>query len=106
MAGHGISWIPGTHVCFDTLGFIVIMEEELVRALALAQPPLTTNLDAIVEALEELQLHAPEACAPRGDQLVDFDFGRLEHQFAVFLGPHPSQEDLCNLTFSFVNVMT
>jgi hypothetical protein len=51
--------------------------------LALAQPPLTTSLD----------------------QLLDFDFGRLEHQLAVFLGPHPSQEDLRNLTFSFVNVM-
>jgi hypothetical protein len=39
----------------------------------------------IVEALDELQLHALEARAPRGDQLLDFDFGRLEHQLAVFL---------------------
>jgi hypothetical protein len=30
----------------------------------------------------------------------------LERQLAIFLGPHPFQEDLHNLTFSFVNVMT
>jgi hypothetical protein len=44
----------------------------------------------IVEALEELQLSASEASAPERDQLLDFDFGRLEHQLAVYLGPHPS----------------
>jgi hypothetical protein len=34
MAGHGISWIPGVHVHFETLDFIVTMKGELVRALA------------------------------------------------------------------------
>jgi hypothetical protein len=45
MAGHGISWIPGTHVRFGTLDFIVITEGELVRALALTSlllPPAST----------------------------------------------------------------
>jgi hypothetical protein len=63
MAGHSISWISGAHKRFGTLDFIVIMEGELVRASAPARPPPTTGLDAIDEALEELQLHAPEARA-------------------------------------------
>jgi hypothetical protein len=41
------------------------MEGELVRASAPAWPPLTTSLDAIDEALKELQLHALEARALR-----------------------------------------
>jgi hypothetical protein len=48
-------------VHFGTLDFVVTVEEEQVRALAPAQPPLTTGLNAINEALEELQLHALEA---------------------------------------------
>ena len=32
----------------------------------------------IVEALEELQLHAPEAHIPGSNQLLGFDYGRLE----------------------------
>ena len=38
-----------------------------------------TGLDVIAEVLEELQMHAPEARAPRSNQLLDFDYGRLEH---------------------------
>jgi hypothetical protein len=60
----------------------------------------------IVEALEELQLSALEARAPRRDQILDFDFRRLEHLLTVYLGPHRSWEDLWALTFSFVNIMT
>ena len=59
----------------------------------------------ITEALEELQLHALEACTPGSDQLLDFDYGRLKRQLGGFLGPRPSQEDLRHLTFSFANVM-
>jgi hypothetical protein len=33
----------------------------------------------MVKALEELQLNAPEAHAPEHNQILDFDFGRLEH---------------------------
>ena len=53
----------------------------------------------------ELQLHVPEAHAPGSDQLLDFDYGRLERQLGVFLGPRLSWEDLHYLTFSFTNVM-
>ena len=60
----------------------------------------------IAEALEELQLHALEAHTPRSDQLLGFDYGRLERQLGAFLGPQPSREDLRCLTFSFTNVMT
>ena len=55
--------------------------------------------------LEELQLHAPEARALGSDQLLSFDYGRLERQLGAFLGPQPSREDLCHLTFSIANVM-
>jgi hypothetical protein len=44
----------------------------------------------IVGALEELRLSALEARAPERDQLLNFDFGMLEHHLAVYLGPHPS----------------
>ena len=53
-----------------------------------------------------MQLHAPEAHAPRSDQLLGFDYGRLERQLGALLGPRLSREDLRRLTFSFANVMT
>ena len=54
MASHGVSWVLGAHVCFGNLDFIVMMEGELVQALATVQPLYSTGLDAIAEALEEL----------------------------------------------------
>ena len=90
MASHDISWIPSTHVCFGDLDFIVMMEGELAWAPVVVQPLHSTGLDAIAEALEELQLHALEACAPRSTQLLDFDCRRLERQLSAFLGPRPS----------------
>jgi hypothetical protein len=92
-------------VRFGSLDFIVTNEGELVRALAPQTPP-TTSFDVIVGALQELQLSAPEARASECDQLLDFDFRELEHQLAVYLGPHPSWEDPRALTFSFVNIVT
>ena len=50
-----------------------------MQAPAIVQPLHFTGLDAITEALEELQLHAPEAHAPGSDQLLGFDYRRLEH---------------------------
>jgi hypothetical protein len=70
------------------------------------QPPPATGLDAIIEALEELQLSVVGVHAPERDQFLDFDFGKLERQLAVYLGPNRSREDLRALTFSFANVMT
>ena len=60
----------------------------------------------IAEALEELLLHAPEVRAPGSDQLLNFDYGRLERQLGALLGPRPSWEDLRRLTFSFANIIT
>jgi hypothetical protein len=54
------------------------------------QVPSLTSLDEIIEALKELQLNALEACASEHDQILDFDFGRLEHHLTMYLGPHPS----------------
>ena len=87
MAIHGISWVLGVHVRFENLDFIVTMEGGLVQAPAAVQPLHFTGLDAIAEALEELQLHAPEARTPGSDQLLGFDYGRLERQLGAFLGP-------------------
>ena len=90
MASHGVSWVSGAHVCFRSLDFIVTMEGELAQAPATVHPFHSTGLDVIVEVLEELQLHAPEACAPGSGQLLSFDYGRLERQLDAFQGPRPS----------------
>ena len=90
MASHGVSWVLGMHVHFENLDFIITMEGELVQAPVAVQPLHSAGLDAIAEALEELRLHAPEARIPRSDQLLDFDYGRLERQLGAFLGPRPS----------------
>ena len=63
---------------FGDLDFIVTMEGELVQASAAIHPLHFTDLDAIAEALEGLQLHAPEAHTPGSDQLLGFGYGRLE----------------------------
>ena len=67
MANHGVSWVLGTHVCFGNLDFIVTMEGEFGQAPAAIQPLHPAGLDAIAEALKELQLHAPEAHTPESD---------------------------------------
>ena len=64
MASHGISWVLSAHVRFGNLDFIVTMEGGLVQAPAAVQSLHLADLDAIAEALEELQLHALEACVP------------------------------------------
>ena len=56
---------------FEDLDFIITVEGELARAPVVVQPFHSTSLDAITEALEELQLHVSEARAPRSDQLLD-----------------------------------
>ena len=91
---------------FENLDFIVMMEGELAQVPTAVQPLHSAGVDAIAEALEELQLHAPKAHTPRSDQLLVFDYGRIERQLGAFLGPRPSQEDLRCLTFSFANIMT
>ena len=38
MANHAISWVPGTHVCFGDLDFIVTVGGELALAHLTIQP--------------------------------------------------------------------
>ena len=83
MASHGISWVPGAHVRFGSLDLIVAIEGELARAPAPVQLLRSTSLDTTVEALEKLQLRTLEARVPGSDQLLGFDYGRLEHQLNV-----------------------
>ena len=78
MASHNVSWAPAAHVRFGDLDFIVTTEGELAQAPAAVQPLHLSGLDTITEALEELQVHAPEACAPGSGQLHGFDYERLE----------------------------
>ena len=87
MASHGVSWVSGAHMRFGSMDFIVTTEGELAQAPAAIQPLHPAGLDAIVEALEELQLHAPEARVPGSDRLLGFDYGRLDRQLGAFLGP-------------------
>ena len=79
MASHDVSWVPGAHMRFENLDFIVTMEGELVRAPIVVQLLHSTGLNAITEVLGELQLHASEAYVPRSNRLLSFDYGRLEH---------------------------
>ena len=104
MASYNLNWVLGVHVCFRDLDFIIMVEGELAMAPATVRPLHSTGLDAIAEALEELLLHTPKAHAPRSSLLLSFDYGRFEHQLGGFLGPRPSREDLCCLTFLFANV--
>ena len=71
MPSHNVSWVLGMHVRFGDLDFIITTEGELVRVPAAVQPPHFSGLDAIAEALEELQLHALEACTLGSNQLLD-----------------------------------
>ena len=90
---------------FESLDFFITTKGELARAPAPVQLLRSTSLDATVEALEELRLHALEAHTLGSDQLLDFDYERLERQLDAFLGPRPSREELRYLTFSFANDM-
>ena len=78
MASHNVRWDPSAHVRFGDLDFIVTIEGELAMAPAVVRPLPSTGLDAITEALEELQLHMPEAHSLRSYQLLDFDYRWLE----------------------------
>ena len=105
MASHSVSCILKAHVRFGSLDFIVTTEGELAQAPAAVQPLHPAGLDAIVEALEELQLHAPEARVPGSDRLLGFDYGRMERQLDAFLGPRSSREELRCRPFSIANAM-
>ena len=54
MASHGVSKVPGAHVHFGNLDFIITMEGELAQAPTAIQPPHSTGLSVIAKALEEL----------------------------------------------------
>ena len=71
MASHGISWVPGAHVRFDDLDFIVTVGGELALAHTAIQPLPSISLN----------------------------YGRLERQLGVSLGPQQSREDQRYLTF-------
>ena len=105
MANYNLSWVPCAYVRFRDLDFIIKVEGELAMAPAAIQPLPFVSFNAIAEVFEELRLHAPGVRAPGSNQLLDFDYGRLERQLDIFLGPQPSREDLRHLTFSFANVM-
>ena len=66
-----------------------MMGGELVQAPITIQPLHSIGLNTIIEALEELRLHTPKAHALGSDQLLGFDYGRLECHLGAFLGPRP-----------------
>ena len=77
MASHGISWVPGAHVCFGNLDFIITVGGELALA------------------------HAAIQSLPS----VGLDHKRFEHHLGVSLGPQLSREDQRYLTLSDDNNM-
>ena len=62
MASHDINWVPGAHMHFGDLDFIITVGGELALAHATIQPLPSIGLD----------------------------YGRLESQLGVSLGPQPS----------------
>ena len=54
MTSHGVSWVPGVHIRFGNLDFIITMEGELAQVPAAIQPLHSAGLGAIAEMLEEL----------------------------------------------------
>jgi len=70
---------------FEDLDFIITVGGELALAYAAIQPLPSIGLDTVDEVVEELQLHAPGPRALGNNQLLNY--GRLEHQLGVSLGP-------------------
>ena len=54
MANRNVSWVPGSHVHFGDLDFIVTTEGELAMAPTAVRPLHSVGIDMIAEALEEL----------------------------------------------------
>ena len=72
MASNGISWVLGAHMYFSDLDFIVTMGGELAL------------------------VHATIQSIPS----IGLNYGRLERQLGISLGPQPSREDPRHLTLS------
>jgi hypothetical protein len=69
-------------------------------------PPLhTIDIDFVNEALEELQLRTPEACAFESSWPLGSDDKGLKCQLSTFLGPRSTQEDWRCVLFSLANIM-
>ena len=62
---------------FGDLDFIVTVGGELALAHTAIQPLPSISLDTVDKVVDELQLHAPGAHAPKNNQLLDY--GKLEH---------------------------
>jgi hypothetical protein len=77
-------------VHFGSLDFFVTTEGGPAQARVPIRLLCSVDLDSTIEALEELRLHAPKARASESDQLLDFNYERLERQLDTFLGPRPS----------------
>ena len=77
MANHDISWVPGTHVHFGNLNFIIMVGGELVRA------------------------HAAIRSLPS----IDLDDKRLGRQLDASLGLQQSREDQRRLALPTTNDM-
>ena len=61
MASRDVSWVPGAHVCFGDLDFLINGEGELELVTPLAPTSADADLDAIVESLDGMHL-----CTPQG----------------------------------------
>ena len=94
------------HICFENLDFIIMMGESWCRLPSLFNLSTLSASTRSPRRLMSCRLHASEARTPGSDQLLGFNYGRLERQLGAFPGPRPSWENLRHLTFLFANVMT
>ena len=72
MANHNVSWVPGAHVHFRSLDFVITVGGELVRAQTAIQ-----SLPSIV-----------------------LDHNKCGHQLGISLGPQQSRENQHRLALS------
>jgi hypothetical protein len=66
VANHAKGWALGALMHFGSLDSIVTMEGGLELVHVPVRPPLTTNLDPVVEAFEGLWLSTPKDRASEG----------------------------------------
>lgn len=92
--------------CVCTLLGLHRLRRRRVGACPRAHPALpTTYLNEPRWMVKDFHHNAPHTPVTGPTRPIFFNQDRLEHQLAVFLRPHLSQEDLDYLSLSFANVL-
>lgn len=92
-------------MCFGSLEFVATSEGELVRTSPPSSPP-TSDLDMVVEALDELQVSSSQVQTPVPDQRPIESFDGAKYQLMPYLRPNPSWESARTLEYHVADIMT